>query len=105
LGTHNQQDLPRTVLLRMPTSLKPQAETSAQRACGARGLVGDLPRTRLEPEHCDNAFLFFEAALDMQRLPGTALLPFGEAGGEFAGRSQRRALDVSGLRAADVSQR
>ena len=72
---------------------------------GPGSLIGDLPGTGFETEHRDDAFLFFEAALHMERLPRTAFFPLGEAGGEFADRSQSGTLDIAGPRTAADSDR
>src|SRR5271166_4319767 len=89
----------------MPASFEAKPEAAAQRARGARSLVGHLPRIRFETEHRDHAFFLLETALDVQRLPRAALLVLREAGRELADSAQRRALDVAGLRATDVAQR
>src|ERR1700689_45158 len=88
----------------MPARFEPHAETTAERARRSRGLIRDLTRAGLEPEHGHDIFILAEAALDVQRRPRAALLPFGEAGRELARRAEGRALDLAGPRAADVAQ-
>ena len=104
LRRNHQQNLAGVVLLGMPACLESHAEAAGQRARRPRRLIRNLARSRLEPEHRHHVFILVEAALDVQRLPRTALLPFGEAGRELAWCAERRSLDIARPRAADVAQ-
>src|ERR1700730_18064783 len=72
---------------------------------GARELMYDQPRARLQTKDGHHAVLAAKAALDVERLPRAALLPFGIAGRVLAWAAERGAFDLTGTRAANIAQR
>src|SRR5258708_1258012 len=103
LGRNHQQDVAEIVRVWMPRRFHAEPDAADQRACGARGLVGDLARPAFEAEAGDDALVRVEAALDVEWLPRAFLLELGETAGELAGRAERRALDFAWTAAADVA--
>src|ERR1700738_1144749 len=71
----------------------------------ARELIDDQPRARLQTKDGHHAVLAAKAALDVERLPRAALLPFGIAGRVLAWAGERGAFDLTGPRAANIAQR
>ena len=56
--------------LGMPAALERHPKASSERMRGARELVDDQPRTRLQAENRDHAVFGAKAALDVERVPG-----------------------------------